>query len=374
MRILIFMCGEGLGHTSRCIALGSELILGGHDVHFGAYGYSKQLIEKTGYRAHEIPSEIRLVGKSGSLSMKESVGATVKNVQFLGGPKVLKLLDTIKPDSVFSDSYYLGVLAAKAKRVPINLIVNQTNMQEFFQNRGVPMRVLGELARGFYTKVFEHVNRIIIPDFPPPYTICRRSIAFTEEMVDKLFYSGPLVRKKYGKVKAKKLGAPHVLSMVGGFGYREKIFRSILETARMDGGVGYTMVSGPNVHMKKQGKASKNVEVLPFIEDPFPYIKGSDVIIAPGGHSTIMEAMSFGKPVLSIPDMLHSEQENNATVLGEEGVGKRLSYQTPPKVILECIHEVLEEKSFTRKARRLRRLSEGLEGSKVIRKILESGG
>jgi UDP-N-acetylglucosamine--N-acetylmuramyl-(pentapeptide) pyrophosphoryl-undecaprenol N-acetylglucosamine transferase len=374
MRILIFMCGEGLGHTSRCIALGSELMSGGHDVSFGAYGYSKGLIEKTGYTAHEIPSEIKLMGKSGSLSMRESIGATIKNAQILGGPKVLKLLDNLKPDVVVSDSYYLGILAAKAKGLHVNLIVNQTNMQEFFQNRGVPMKVLGELARGFYTKVFEHVERIIIPDYPAPYTICRRSLSFSEEMVGKLFFSGPLVRKKSHKVKAKKTRQPHVLSMVGGFGYRENLFKNILEASKVDKDIGYTLVAGPNVQMNKYGKIPKNVKVLPFIEDPFPYIKGSDVIIAPGGHSTIMEALSFGKPVLSVPDMLHSEQENNATVLGEEGVGKRLSYQTPPAVLLECIHEVLEDRAFHRKTQRLMRLSEELDGPKGIRKLLESSG
>jgi UDP-N-acetylglucosamine--N-acetylmuramyl-(pentapeptide) pyrophosphoryl-undecaprenol N-acetylglucosamine transferase len=372
MRVLVFMCGEGLGHTSRCISLGRELAAAGHEAVFGAYGYSKDLVEKSGLEAREIPSEIRLVGKAGSLSLKGSVEATLRGAQVMGGPKVLKLVESVKPDAVVSDSYYLGILAAKAKRLPTYIIVNQTNMQEFFQNRGVRLKILGEIAKGFYTTVFAHIDKIIIPDYPPPYTVCRRNLAFTEEMVDKLVYSGPLVRRKAGEVKALKLGRPHVLSMIGGFGYRERIFSSVLETAKMDGGIGYTLVSGPSVKADRYGRLPGNVEILPFIEDPFPRIKGSDLIVAPGGHSTIMEAMSFGKPLLSIPDMLHSEQENNATVLGEEGLGMRLSHLTPPKVILECVRQVLGDGTYRRRAERLGRLSQELDGPKAVRRLIES--
>src|SRR5512133_2137216 len=112
MRIMIFMCGEGLGHTSRCLALGKELLAAGHEIEFGAYGYSKDLVEKTGYRAQEIPSEIKLVGKAGGLDMAGSIEATLKNAQLLGGPRVLKLIRDFKPDVVVSDSFYLGILAA----------------------------------------------------------------------------------------------------------------------------------------------------------------------------------------------------------------------------------------------------------------------
>jgi UDP:flavonoid glycosyltransferase YjiC (YdhE family) len=39
--------GKGLAH-SRCIALARELLSAGHEVHFGAYGYSQELIERKG--------------------------------------------------------------------------------------------------------------------------------------------------------------------------------------------------------------------------------------------------------------------------------------------------------------------------------------
>lgn len=365
------MCGEGLGHTSRCISVGRELVLGGHEVFFGAYGYSKELVEKSGYRVCEIPSEIRLVGRKGYLDMLSSVGATLRSAKISGGKIVLDLIDEVKPDVVLSDSYYLGILGAKVRGIPVVIMVNQTNMVDFFRDRGTSLSILGKLAKTFYSAVFEHVDGIIIPDFPPPYTVCRRNLSFTKDMLDKIVFSGPLVRRRYAEVKAKKFGRPHVLSMIGGFGYRACLFENILAAAKIDASINYTLVSGPSVDLAQFGKLPRNVGIESFIEDPFPYIKGADIVIAPGGHSGCMESMSFGKPLLSFPDMLHNEQENNATVVDEEGYGRRLSYFTPPPVILACIREVLGDKSYMRKTARLRRLSAELNGPSRIRKLLE---
>jgi UDP:flavonoid glycosyltransferase YjiC (YdhE family) len=51
MKLLILICGEGLWHTSRCLAFSKEFLAARHMVYFGAYGYSKELVEKTGYVA-----------------------------------------------------------------------------------------------------------------------------------------------------------------------------------------------------------------------------------------------------------------------------------------------------------------------------------
>ncbi|AAM03898.1 TPA: glycosyltransferase [Methanosarcina acetivorans] len=371
MKIMIFICGEGLGHTSRCLALGKELLNAGHEIKFGAYGYSKELVEKTGYTAQEIPSEIKLVGKAGSLDLTGSIEATLKSAQLLGGPKLLKLLREFKPDVVVSDSYYLGTLAAMVLKLPVYLIINQSNMEEFFKNRGVPVRIIGKLTKKFYKEVFEKTDKIIIPDYPLPYTVCRKNLNFAPKLRGKLFYSGPLVREKYEDIDSIPLEKPHVVSLIGGFGYREPIFRKVLTTAMLDPGINYTLISGPSLDPSKLGGVPKNVRILNFVEDTYPYIKSSDAVIAPGGHSTIMEALSFGVPILSFPDEGHSEQESNAAVVEEEGYGRMLSYSTPPEVILECIREVIEDEAYRNKVERLQRLSGELDGPKTIRKLLE---
>lgn len=371
MKIIILICGEGLGHTSRCLALGKEFLAGGHEVHFGAYGYSKELVEKTGYSAHEIPSEIKLIGKAGTLDFTGSIEATLKSADILGGPKLLKLIKDIGPDVVISDSYYLGMLTGFTLRIPVYLILNQSNMEEFFKNRGVSLRLLGGVTRMFYNQIFEKVDKIIIPDYPLPYTICKKNLNFRGKIQEKLFYSSPLIKEKYEDVDLIPLKKPHVVSLIGGFGYREPIFRKVLETAKLDPSINYTLISGPSLDPSKLVDLPENVQILKFIKDTYPYLKSSDAIIAPGGHSTIMEALSFGIPILSFPDRGHSEQENNAEVVEEEGYGKMLSYSTPPEVVLECIRKVIEDKKYRNKTDRLRRLARELDGPRAVRELLE---
>lgn len=135
MKILLFICGEGLGHTGRCLALGKEFLAAGHEVSFGAYGYSKRLVEKTGYVAYEISPEIKLAGETGSFDIRKSITETFRNISPSGFGRLLKLIEKLKPDVVLSDGHYTGILAAQAKKVPVYFIGHQFNMADFFQNR-----------------------------------------------------------------------------------------------------------------------------------------------------------------------------------------------------------------------------------------------
>jgi uncharacterized protein (TIGR00661 family) len=283
----------------------------------------------------------------------------------------MRFIKNANPTVIVSDSYYLGALVGITRKIPVYIIINQSNMEEFFKNRGVPLRILGKMTKKFYNQIFEKVDKIIIPDYPLPYTVCKKNLSLTMKLDEKAFYSGPLLKEKYEEVEEISLKKPHIVSLIGCFGYREPIFRKVLETAKLDPSIHYTLISGPSLDPSKITDLPENVELLKFIKDTYPYLKSSDAVIVPGGHSTMMEALSFGTPVLSFPDKGHSEQENNAAVIEEEGYGRMLSYSTPPEVILECIREVLEEERYRNKMERLRRLSKELNGPTAIREMLE---
>lgn len=371
MRILLFICGEGLGHTSRCLALGKEFLAAGHEVNFGAYGYSKKLVEKTGYQAYEIPPEIKLSGDSGIFDMGKSVKETVKNISFSGFMQLLKLIEELKPDFVLSDGYYTGILAAKTKKTQVYFIGHQFNMVEFFKEQGFLVRIVGKFVRKFYNYIFSSVDGIIVPDYPLPYSVNRRNFTLRRNINNTIFFSGPLIRYKYRDVKPGIARHPNVLSTIGAFGYRADIFRKVLETAKLDLSIHYTFISGPDIDKGQFSEIPENVEFADFTDNPFPYYRSSDLVITAGGHGTILESLSFGLPVLSFPDENHIEQENNATVLEEEKYGKRMSYLTRPVVILACIREVLEEEQYRKNACRLRDLSEILDGPGSVLKFLE---
>jgi UDP-N-acetylglucosamine--N-acetylmuramyl-(pentapeptide) pyrophosphoryl-undecaprenol N-acetylglucosamine transferase len=370
MKLLLLMCGEGLGHTSRCLALGKEFLAAGHEVNFGAYKHSKELIEKTGYMVYEIPSEIRLSGESGVFDIKKSIIETLKNVSPSDFIKLLKLVEKLDPDVVLSDGYYSGILAAQVKGTPVYFIGHQFNMVEFFQ-QDFSMRIAGNLVKRFYNHIYRRVNGIIVPDYPLPYSINRKNFTISNDTNKNIFFCGPLIRYRYREVKAENLKRPNVLSTIGAFGYRAAIFQKLIETAKLDTRINYTFISGPEIIPEQFQEIPENVMFAGFTENPFPYYKASDLVITAGGHGTILESLAFGLPVISFPDEKHKEQENNSSVLEETGYGKRMSYLTRPEVILSCIREILEEEQYSRKTERMRKLSELLDGSAAVRKLIE---
>lgn len=372
--IMIFVCGEGLGHTSRCISIGKELKAAGHCVHFGAYGYSKELIERKEFIAHEIPSEITLVGKAGTLNLKKSILASFKRGQFLGLIRLHRLLRRIRPDIIISDSYYMGILSARSRSVPSYLILNQSNMEEFFKGKGISSKIVAEIVKKFYMGMFRLVDKVIIPDYPPPHTVCRKNLEFGSNTLKKVLYCGPLAGTSFEKTEAKPLSSPHVLCTVGGFGYREPIFRKVIDAAAMDSTINYTLLCGPSVDPSVFGTITENVQILRFIDDQFPYLKASDVVIAPGGHSTMMESLSFGIPMITVPDLNHNEQQNNASVIEEDGLGKKIDYSTSPGEILEYIRLLMNDETYRKRLAKMQEMAEQLTATANVRRELEKYG
>ncbi|QLC50591.1 glycosyltransferase [Methanolobus zinderi] len=371
MNVLLFTCGEGLGHTGRSIALGRELLSAGHTVHFGAYGYSKELMEKSGYTVREIPQELKLVGREGSLNLEASIKHTARSISPENILSVLRLVKDTDPDVVVSDGYYLGVLAAGFRKISTYMIVNQSNMEEFFRDKSPMVGLLGGLVRSFYHFIYHRIDGIIIPDFPEPYTVCSRNLAFPEDVQHKLNFSGPLVRKRSSEVETPDLKKPHVLCTIGGFGYRREIFDKILDAARMDSKINYTLIAGPSLDINVLENVPENSRIYSFIADPFPFYKASYLVISAGGHGTLMETLSFGLPLFSFPDRGHNEQENNATTVEERGYGRRLDYSVSGEELLSMIREVVFEGKFRENTIRLREQAESFYGPASVRKLLE---
>ena len=214
-------------------------------------------------------------------------------------------------------------------------------------------------------------DRIFIPDYPDPHTICCRNLNPHQRLRDKSIFTGPLVRNKYSEIKDINLGRPHVLSMMGGFGYRKKAFEKVVEAAEIDPSINYTFILGPSISEKELQCLPDNIIVKQYLDDPLPFIKASDCVITSGGHSTIMECLSLGVPLLSFPDISHNEQENNASVVQDRGLGFKMSYSVKADELVDKIRLLLDDDSFREKALEYRMMSENISGSEIIRKAIE---
>ncbi len=74
MKILFVVCGEGLGHASRCLHLGHYMQQQGHEIHFAGYGKSYDFMKQ--HRCshiHYTPREVCLEGENGFFSLKKTL-------------------------------------------------------------------------------------------------------------------------------------------------------------------------------------------------------------------------------------------------------------------------------------------------------------
>lgn len=371
MKVHFYICGEGLGHTSRCLAVGRELVKAGHKISYHAYRFSKAYIERHGFDVIEIPNEIKLVGKEGGLSIKWTVIETIKNTKPLGFLRILKQLWTDRPDVVVADSYFIAVYLARLLKIPVYLIVNQTNTYTFFQDRGLVALPLSRFLKYVMRSSLWLADKIIVPDYPPPYTICAENIEVIYP--EKIVYTGPLVREYPEDVDPIELKKPMIVSLIGGFGYREKLLHKIIKVAELNPDLYFTLLPGTVVDKNRLEcmVQSDNVEVMDYVKDVFIYIKAADLVIAPGGHSTMMECLSFGTPMISVPDLNHAEQNNNADRIEELGLGRKLDYHTPEDMIGDTIREIMESNEVRENTRKLMQYSRELYGPQKFRMLLE---
>jgi UDP-N-acetylglucosamine--N-acetylmuramyl-(pentapeptide) pyrophosphoryl-undecaprenol N-acetylglucosamine transferase len=69
----VAVCGIGLGHASRSLAVARELERRGHSVSFSAYGQALPYLKANGYIASKVPGVSYGVGGDGSISVKKTI-------------------------------------------------------------------------------------------------------------------------------------------------------------------------------------------------------------------------------------------------------------------------------------------------------------
>ncbi|MBS3061160.1 MAG: hypothetical protein J4215_01095 [Candidatus Diapherotrites archaeon] len=111
-------------------------------------------------------------------------------------------------------------------------------------------------------------------------------------------------------------------------------------------------------------RPGKNTRVYAQVIDPSKLMARSSVVICGGGHSTIMDAISMGKPIISVPDMFHFEQESNANQLQALGFGTRIDYNTSEPIIEELILDHSTNRAIHKRMETMAKLAKEIDGGK----------
>lgn len=364
MRVYFAPCGIGLGHVGRVVPIAKKLAEKKAEITFSTYLDGIRYIENENLPLLKAPPIGFQVRPDGSIDFRQTA---VNPGPFLAFFTLLrqinaevKFLESFNPDIVVSDSRASTLLAARLLRIPRICILNQFQVIVPRRKHHLTLaRFTDHITLTLVGKIWTSGNTVLIPDFPPPYTISIGNLNIPKAYRKRVKLIGPILEVHPNKLQTKselrsKLGLPAnkpvIFASISG-SVKEKAFligilRKILLTFPEDYEVIMSLgYPSPNDRPVRHG----NTTIYNWIPNRFEYLKACDMLIARAGHGTITQAMCYGKPIILIPTPGHTEQISNAKQAQDLGVAKILLQKELNKEnLLKTVQQILKSE-FTEK-------------------------
>lgn len=269
MKGLIFSEGNGYGHASRDRLLSAHL---GFPIM--TFGKGAEFCRKNSMDFIEIPSPYKILSEKG----KVKIATDYSGLSELFHPEVLShILSRFEGvDRIIVDGSPLGLAGAMLARKKTIFITNDISALV-----GIQGEMRKSMAYSLLVRLLKYPRSIAIPDFPPPLCVSVQNLRTGLPLT----FIGPLIEGVKQARHKKKYAVT---------GPVEKIVRPLL------------------------GESAVYASEVPDIR---AYFGNADLIISHGGHTTLMEALSHGKPALCIVDGAYPERVNNAIQLERNSVG-----------------------------------------------------
>lgn len=313
MKILFVVCGEGLGHASRCLHLGRYLQKQGHEIHFAGYGRSYDfLFKQEPLNLHRTRREVCLEGEMGFFSLKKTLWCSKWIVvdMVLSVLRIGQLIRKHRFACVVCDTMYGGVLAARLTKTPGIFITNQNHFNGP-RNATNPVWQALNFLIGRYIRLADHV---IIPDYPAPDTISEYNIVIPQGEEERYTFTGPFYDfDPLSYIRARE----SIFTSFGGEAYKLPMYQKLKAIADRRKDLFFDVFyTGPDLP-----DSSDNFVSHGYVPDLLEHLARAKIAIVHGGLTTLHEAMLFEKPVLIIMDPNHPEQQNNAKKIVDIGAG-----------------------------------------------------
>ncbi|MGA9387388.1 MAG: glycosyltransferase [Candidatus Bathyarchaeia archaeon] len=364
MRVYFAPCGIGLGHVGRIVPIARRLQEGHSEVAFSTYRDGIYYVQHEKLPLMKAPPIGFQVKPDGSIDFRQTA---VNPGPFFASFTLLKqmnaevrFMESFKPDIVVSDSRVSSLLAARLLRIPRICILNQFQIIVPRRKRHLHLaRFTDSMALTLIGKMWTSGNTVLIPDFPPPYTISIGNLSIPKSYRKNVRLVGPILEVHPSKLQdadalRKKLELPSdkptIFVPISG-SIKEKAFLTgILRKILLEFPENYEIIMSlgyPDDNSKPIRHG--NVTIHKWIPNRFEYLKTCDVVIGRAGHGTIIQAMCYGKPIILVPTPGHTEQINNAKQAQDLGVAKillqnELSKDTLLKTVQQVLGSGTEEK------------------------------
>ena len=332
MRILFVVCGEGLGHASRCLHLGHFMQQEGHEIHFAGYGKSYDFMdEHQCTNLHRTPREVCLEGEGGFFSLRRTLwyskGILIDMVRSV--LSVRRLLKSYRFDCVVCDTMYGGVLAARLMRVPVVFITNQNH----FNGSNGAINPVWKTLNFLIRRYIRLAEMVIVPDYPAPDTVSEYNIVVPLGEESRYVFTGPFLHvdpDKYTYLQKT------IFTSFGGEPYKLPMYQLLKNIADKRTDLFFDVFyTGPELP-----DSSPNFVSHGYVPNLYEHLAEARVAIVHGGLTTLHEALLFEKPVLIIVDPNHPEQQNNAKKIVDMGAGISVDGRS---VTGEIIERMLDE-------------------------------
>ena len=363
--------GSGVGHASRASIIASSLEED-FSYRFSSFKDGYEFLMANKFQCKKIyPLDISWK-KNGTVSTTK----TMIRSPFLSGiflyhlKEEYKFLKKYKPDVVFSDSRLSPILCANKLKIPSIVILNQIKLLVEIRNK---RRERLETINGrLLGKLWNYADEIFIPDLPPPYTICKENIQGVDSIKDKITYIGFITKQREGKRKFSIINELDIdkdkktiyVQVSGPRQSRLNVYHKIIkqmEPVKDEYNIIISKGDPKGKSIPKKKEYWTEFEWCPWIE----MFELSDCVIIRGGHSSIGNAISAGKPSIIIPIENQSEQIQNAIRVNELDLG--IYMKNEEESLIGNIQSVLNENRFKNAIKKFEGLSSEYNGIEICK-------
>ena len=366
-KVYLSVSSEGYGHSSRALAIAKQFPA--DEILVGTYSYALDRFKRSAYPCVELPQELKLVGEKGEFDVKKTI---IKNHSsaYNFNNTINKEMDIIHESGascVVADGRMAPVMAADKLGLPCVVITNQSAFYPFFAQDTALVRVFGKSFDWVMKTWLSSAEEIMIPDFPPPYTICLPNLSHKYKVKKRTRFVGPLVAFEENEIiPIEKPSDKYVVVTLGGHEYRRPLLDKVLEAARVMPDVFFDIFTSFEVT-----DVPENVRIMGVVTDLASYMKASDLVITQAGHSTAMELLTLGKPSIIVPDFKQKEQENNAFRMKEVQVSVTMDYnELSAEKLRDSVREIFSEPKYCQNAEKFREMAKNIQGSTKAAEVI----
>jgi UDP:flavonoid glycosyltransferase YjiC (YdhE family) len=365
--------GSGLGHASRMLLIARSLEKDGIEVKFSSSFEAVNYLKNSRFRCNSVPLVDVKWDEKGRVSIVRTLIQVLPALKNFIQQLTLEIdnMKSFSPNLVVSDSRLSSVLAAKLLKLPSLIILNQLKI--LLPGRENRLKSFMEDASAeLLGKFWSFCDNIILPDLPPPYTISERNLFGVRSTKKKVRYVGfmvprPTIPEDVLEKIARELNIdkrkPTLFAQISGPAITKKGVLEVLRGIASRHSEKYNLIvseglPGGNTEPTRF-RGGWYYEWCPVKDELFAL---TDVIIARGGHSTIAQSILFGKPMILIPIINHSEQMSNARKVSKLGIGVSMDQRhLTPENLEESVSMIVED-GYKRKVERLRDIARNFDG------------